>query len=64
MLNEWVRLTYGALAIEDFQESSAQVQVAYTFKSYVPVEGKNLNLHLAEKRYTLQLPILLRKLLH
>lgn len=44
MLNEWVRLTYGALAIEDFQESSAQVQVAYTFKSYVPVEGKNLEL--------------------
>jgi len=44
MLNEWVRLTYGALAIEGFQTSSAQVLIAYTFKSYVPIEGKNLEL--------------------
>lgn len=44
LLNEWVRLCYGALAVEGFQTSPAQVKVAYTFSGYVVVQEKDLEL--------------------
>ncbi|NPV63856.1 MAG: hypothetical protein HPY61_14740 [Methanotrichaceae archaeon] len=44
IINEWIRLAYGSLAIEGFQESSAQVSISYTFKGYVPIRNQNLEL--------------------
>jgi hypothetical protein len=44
LLNEWVRLCYGALAMEDFQTLPAQIQVAYTFSGYVPIKEGDLEL--------------------
>ncbi|MGB9927609.1 MAG: hypothetical protein ACPK85_04320 [Methanosarcina sp.] len=44
VLNEWVRLTYGALAIEGFQTLPPQVLISYTFKGYVPIKDNNFEL--------------------
>jgi hypothetical protein len=37
MADNWARVTYGALAIENYQSRSASVSVAYRFEAYVPV---------------------------
>lgn len=44
LLNDWVRLAYGALAMEGFQSIPPRVRVAYTFRGYVPVREKDLEL--------------------
>jgi hypothetical protein len=44
LLNEWVRLAYGALAIEGFQSSPAQIQIGYTFSGYVVAEEKDIEI--------------------
>lgn len=36
LLNEWVRLCYGALGSPGFQRESVQVLVSYTYQGYVP----------------------------
>jgi hypothetical protein len=44
LLNQWVRLCYGALAYPGFQEEPARVRVAYAYRAYVPIEGGRLEL--------------------
>ncbi len=44
LLNQWVRLAYGVVAIEDFQSTTAQVQVSYAFSGYVPIREQDLEL--------------------
>jgi hypothetical protein len=44
LLDDWLRLAYGALAIDGFQKSRAQVRIAYTFEAYVPLRQNQLAL--------------------
>ena len=44
MLDDWVRLAYGALSAPDFQKQPPALSVAYTFWAYVPVSAGNLSL--------------------
>jgi len=44
VLNEWVRLSYGALAMAGFQTQPVQVRIAYAFTGYVVVKEKELEL--------------------
>jgi hypothetical protein len=36
LINDWVRLCYGALAYPDFQPNPATLSAAYAFRAYVP----------------------------
>jgi hypothetical protein len=38
LLDDWVRLAYGALAYPDFQAQPARIRVAYAIQAYRPVE--------------------------
>jgi hypothetical protein len=49
LLNEYVRVAYGDLAIVGFQPNPAQVKVAYTFEAMVPVYKPDLQLQYAGK---------------
>jgi hypothetical protein len=44
LLNQWVRLCYGALAYPGFQAAPARLRVAYAYRAYVPVEENRLDL--------------------
>ena len=44
MLDDWVRLAYGALSAAGFQNQAPTLSVAYTFWAYVPVSAGNLSL--------------------
>jgi hypothetical protein len=41
LINDWVRLCYGALAYPDFQTEPARLSVAYSFPAYVPIPINN-----------------------
>lgn len=49
LLNEYVRVAYGDLAIAGFQAEPARVSVAYTFDAMVPVFAPDLRLEYAGK---------------
>jgi hypothetical protein len=49
LLNEYVRVAYGDLAIAGFQPNRAQLKVAYTFEAMVPAQEVNLRLQYAGK---------------
>jgi len=51
LLNEWVRLAYGTLAIENFQTLTVQIQVDYAFSGYIPVKEKDLELAYGGKAF-------------
>jgi hypothetical protein len=40
LINDWVRLCYGALAYAGFQTQPAQLLVAYAYRAYTPVPAK------------------------
>lgn len=44
LLNDSVRLCYGALAVPGFQREPARLQVAYTFEAYAPIRETQLQL--------------------
>ena len=44
VLNEWVRLSYGALAVEGFQAEPVRIQIFFSFASYVVVRKGDLEL--------------------
>lgn len=44
LIDDWVRLAYGSLAYPDFQSSTPQLSVAYSFRGYVPISEHNLQL--------------------
>ena len=37
LLNDWARLCYGALAMENFQRQPVRLQIGYSFPAYVPI---------------------------
>lgn len=47
--NEWVRLCYGALAEEGFQQVAARLHLAYSFDAYVRVRERELTLSFGGK---------------
>jgi len=49
LLNQWVRLCYGALAYPGFQEEPARLRVAYAYRAYVPVDNDRLELSFGGK---------------
>ena len=49
LLNEYVRVAYGDLAIAGFQPNPAQLKVVYTFEAMVPAHEANLVLQYAGK---------------
>ena len=42
LLNDVARLAYGSLAMEDFQEEPARVEVTYAFPASVPIDSKRV----------------------
>ena len=44
LLNDWVRICYGALAIEGFQRDPARLLVSYTFPAYSSVTKNDIQL--------------------
>jgi len=50
LLDDWVRLAYGALSTPGFQSQPVAVSVAYTFEAYVPLNENNLALLLERKQ--------------
>jgi hypothetical protein len=44
VVDNWVRLLYGALAVADFQADPAGVQISYTYEAYVPIESNKLEI--------------------
>ncbi|MCU7549899.1 hypothetical protein OCK74_12275 [Chitinophagaceae bacterium LB-8] len=42
LLNDWVRLAYGALSVAGFQSEKVGVQITYAFTAYVPVQKDDL----------------------
>jgi len=44
VLNDWLRLAYGALAVAGFQQQPAKLVLSYSYRAYLPRRGK---LHLA-----------------
>lgn len=44
LIDDWLRLTYGALSTAGFQTNPAALNVAYTFEAYVPLNEDNLSL--------------------
>ncbi|MCX4243081.1 hypothetical protein OEB96_20795 [Paraliomyxa miuraensis] len=44
LLDDWVRLAYGALSTPGFQNRPATLSVAYTYEAYVPLSDSNLEL--------------------
>lgn len=55
LANDWVRVCYGALAYADFQSSSAEVAVGYSFDAYVPIKNQRLEILFGGK--SLRLPL-------
>ncbi len=49
LLNEWVRLCYGALSEPGFQAEMARLSVTCTFQAYVPLRKEDVELALAGK---------------
>jgi hypothetical protein len=41
LLDDWVRLTYGALSAPGFQAQPARLRIAYAFRAYVPVRPQS-----------------------
>ncbi len=56
VLNDWVRLMYGALAVEGFQSLPVQVQITFTFRCYTRIKTSDLNVIFGGK--TLETPVL------
>ncbi|MGB3296580.1 MAG: hypothetical protein WBB01_26640 [Phormidesmis sp.] len=44
LINEWVRLCYGAIAKAEFQEIPLKLSAAYTFEAYVPVRQQDFEI--------------------
>ena len=44
LLNQWVRLCYGALAYPGFQDEPARLRVAFAFRAYTPLRDQRLEL--------------------
>jgi hypothetical protein len=44
LLNQWLRLCYGALAYPGFQQEPARLRVAYSYRAYVPIDDGRLEL--------------------
>ncbi len=55
LIDDWVRLAYGALAIENFQSQPAGLRVAYVFRAYVPVDETRLTMLFDRKVATIPL---------
>ncbi|HEV7380054.1 MAG TPA: hypothetical protein VGN64_09690 [Dyadobacter sp.] len=51
LLNDWVRLVYGALSTEGFQSMPIQIQVTFTFNCYVAVGEKDFNIVFGAKSF-------------
>lgn len=49
LLNDWARLGYGALAVAGFQSQPARLVVAYSYRAYVPMPRKRLQIALGGK---------------
>lgn len=49
LLNEWVRLAYGALAEPGFQAEPPRLRIAYSFSAYVPVREQDASVVLGGK---------------
>lgn len=49
LLNDWVRLCYGALAWPGFQAQPPQLRVAYSFRAYVPLNRNDIEVAFGEK---------------
>jgi hypothetical protein len=50
LLDDWVRLAYGALSTPAFQSQPAMLSVAYTYEGYVPLNEDNLALLFERKQ--------------
>lgn len=55
-LNDWVRLAYGAMAIENYQSQPVQIQINYTFSCYVVLKDNDLDIVFGAK--TMMTPVL------
>jgi len=44
LLNDWARLCYGALAIENFQRQPVRLRIGYAFSGYVPIQKNEVEL--------------------
>lgn len=55
LINEWVRLGYGALARQGFQSRPVEVAIAYGFDAYIPIRKKDMRLTFGGK--AIQLPM-------
>ncbi|HYP42354.1 MAG TPA: hypothetical protein VEX13_18520 [Chloroflexia bacterium] len=53
LLNEWVRLCYGALAHHNFQREPARLSVAYSYEAYVPIGHDQILLRFGRKSATI-----------
>jgi hypothetical protein len=42
VINDWVRMVYGALAFANFQTEPARIQISFTYEAYVPVNPNRL----------------------
>jgi hypothetical protein len=49
LLNEWVQLTYGALAKEGFQSEAPQVKWVYVFKAFSEIYKQQINVNYGGK---------------
>lgn len=49
LINDWVRLCYGAIAHANFQSIPPTVSVAYSFEAYVPVRHQDFELAFGAK---------------
>ena len=55
LINDWMRLGYGALARQGFQSRPAEIAISYAFESYVPIKSKDIRLVFGGK--AIQLPM-------
>lgn len=53
LIDEWVKLAYGALSDPDFQELDATLTVAYAFEAYQPINNRTVILTVEDKVATL-----------
>ena len=54
LLNDWVRLSYGALAYRDFQPGEqARISTGYTFEAYIPLKDRRIELASGGKSFKL-----------
>jgi hypothetical protein len=54
LLDDWLRLAYGALSTPDYQATGAVLKVVYSFEAYVPVQMAEVSLVMDAKLATLR----------